>query len=282
MTAFCTRCSAPLPEGVKFCPACGHGRESVIACPHCHAEILADAQFCRHCGKRPHDVPPDAPEERATADPSPEDISPASEVDEAVPAGEEQEERARKRGVRLEIVFLGIFLLLALAIATYLILQPQATENATEEPTAPAIAEPPTEPAEIPAPPETIETTEASETTEVTETSETDSAVGETPADDPGVPPASEPSPPPSKARQNVPPAVASPKSPEKPVAIDSPPPSPTPARPKTCDGLTTFPSLICGTEGPDRFWKCAPDGNNWNNDIPGCQRNTGNRDRIY
>jgi|GEM_PF-2072766 len=61
-----------------------------------------------------------------------------------------------------------------------------------------------------------------------------------------------------------------------------------SPARPetkkteqRTCSGLTGFPSLICRTEGPARFWRCAPDGVNWNNDIPGCRRSAGRDSNI-
>jgi hypothetical protein len=57
----------------------------------------------------------------------------------------------------------------------------------------------------------------------------------------------------------------------------------PEPQRPRTCDGLIAFPALLCRTEGPTRFWRCAPDGVNWNNNIPGCRRDTGrNNGRLY
>ena len=45
---------------------------------------------------------------------------------------------------------------------------------------------------------------------------------------------------------------------------------------PRTCNKLSGFPKLICQTEGPTQFWRCAPDGVNWNNNLPGCQRSSG------
>jgi cytoskeletal protein RodZ len=57
---------------------------------------------------------------------------------------------------------------------------------------------------------------------------------------------------------------------------------TPEPVRPKTCEGLYGFSILLCRTEGPARFWQCVPDGIHWNNDIPGCQRDTGTRNRPY
>ncbi|MDR3352302.1 MAG: hypothetical protein LBO00_04700 [Zoogloeaceae bacterium] len=53
--------------------------------------------------------------------------------------------------------------------------------------------------------------------------------------------------------------------------------------RSPSCAGLRGFPALICNTEGPAHFWRCAPDGVNWDNEIPGCQRSSGgNRNFPY
>jgi hypothetical protein len=88
------------------------------------------------------------------------------------------------------------------------------------------------------------------------------------PAATPAAPPiaAAPPPPPPKKAA-----------APSAPAAAAEPAPPP-----KTCDGVSGFSILLCRAEGPQRFWRCAPDGVNWDNDIPGCQRDTGNRNRIY
>lgn len=57
--------------------------------------------------------------------------------------------------------------------------------------------------------------------------------------------------------------------------AAAKPLPQPVSARPgnKTCDsgGLNFLLKTMCNIEGPERFWKCVPDGRNWNTAIPGC-----------
>ncbi|TAK90382.1 MAG: hypothetical protein EPO06_08885 [Burkholderiaceae bacterium] len=40
-----------------------------------------------------------------------------------------------------------------------------------------------------------------------------------------------------------------------------------------TCEGVGTLYWLQCKTEGPQTFFKCAPDGKHWNHDTPGCDR---------
>ncbi len=44
----CPKCGKPCGEG-RFCPSCG--ASLTPGCPHCHAEIAADALFCSKCGK---------------------------------------------------------------------------------------------------------------------------------------------------------------------------------------------------------------------------------------
>jgi hypothetical protein len=76
-------------------------------------------------------------------------------------------------------------------------------------------------------------------------------------------------------------PAEPRPERAERAPAESEPKPVPTPPR-KSCDGLKGFPALLCRTEGASRFWRCVPDGVNWDNDIPGCQRDTSRNDRLY
>jgi len=42
----------------------------------------------------------------------------------------------------------------------------------------------------------------------------------------------------------------------------------------RSCEEASLLAKPICFIEGPATFWKCAPDGKNWNNEIAGCQRN--------
>ncbi|MDR1351266.1 MAG: hypothetical protein LBJ59_10955, partial [Zoogloeaceae bacterium] len=93
------------------------------------------------------------------------------------------------------------------------------------------------------------------------------------------------PAPPESSASSAAAPPPKNETPPARPAPAaqaEAPPPAPAPAKPETCDGLFGFSILLCRTEGPQRFWQCAPDGVNWDNDISGCQRDTGNRNRPY
>ncbi len=40
-----------------------------------------------------------------------------------------------------------------------------------------------------------------------------------------------------------------------------------------TCQGIGGLYRLTCEIEGPANYFKCAPEGKNWNHDIPGCDR---------
>lgn len=46
----CAKCGAAVPQGSKFCPACGAKQESA-ACPKCGAQAPAGAKFCPSCGQ---------------------------------------------------------------------------------------------------------------------------------------------------------------------------------------------------------------------------------------
>jgi len=40
-----------------------------------------------------------------------------------------------------------------------------------------------------------------------------------------------------------------------------------------SCEGVSKLVWMQCKLEGPQTFFKCAPDGMHWNNEIPGCDR---------
>jgi len=46
----CAKCRATVPQGAKFCPACGAKQESV-ACSKCGAAMPQGAKFCPSCGQ---------------------------------------------------------------------------------------------------------------------------------------------------------------------------------------------------------------------------------------
>jgi len=45
----CPYCHAPLVADSKFCPQCGKALEA--ACPQCHSAVRADDKFCARCGE---------------------------------------------------------------------------------------------------------------------------------------------------------------------------------------------------------------------------------------
>jgi membrane protease subunit (stomatin/prohibitin family) len=47
----CVKCGTMVPQGSKFCPACGEKQEQK-ACPGCKAALPAGAKFCPSCGAK--------------------------------------------------------------------------------------------------------------------------------------------------------------------------------------------------------------------------------------
>ena len=56
----CAECGQHLPEGARFCTACGRRVEPVLACPQCQTEAPAGAKFCFNCGTALAAPPPEA------------------------------------------------------------------------------------------------------------------------------------------------------------------------------------------------------------------------------
>lgn len=85
----------------------------------------------------------------------------------------------------------------------------------------------------------------------------------------------------PEAASQPLPRPSSPPKIKRPAVAGGSPSSVPTPApvperKRTTCEGTGGINRLTCMIEGPATYFKCAPDGRNWNNSIPGCDRSGG------
>lgn len=47
----CPKCNHDISEGMKFCPSCGCPIPQKRYCPHCGCENVAEALYCRECGK---------------------------------------------------------------------------------------------------------------------------------------------------------------------------------------------------------------------------------------
>jgi Meckel syndrome type 1 protein len=263
---FCARCQSPLAEGAKFCKACGEivavtdAPASAQRCPHCQMPLPLGAKFCKHCGAHLTAPEPEAApaQERLVGEMS---VSPMpSPASSAAPFSVIQDVSALTKpggGSGKKLLWGACLLLAALgvAIALYVVLSGKAaTPDAPDAPPpASAVAEPAPTP-DAAAEPASIAPTPPS---------------APTPTVAPAAAPSSAATPP------RAPRTVARPAPAES--EEEQPPP-----KPKTCDGLSGFSILLCRTEGARRFWHCAPDGVNWNNDIPGCQRDAGNRSRPY
>jgi hypothetical protein len=263
---FCTHCRAPLAEGAKFCKVCGKVAAVAAVCPHCQSPLAAEAKFCRVCGAVLTQTKMDAPAP-ATPSVAPPPESPALDTAPIPP------EKKKKRG--WAFLLAGLFVLLAAGIAAYVALSgkeadapegsPQAAESAVTQ--TPSVQ------------PETSSTVQPE--TSSTVQPETSAA---RPEEASSVLPEASPAPP---VKASAPPVKASAPPPRTASERRSAPaaektPAPAPAPPKTCDGLSGFSILLCRTEGAARFWRCVPDGINWNNDIPGCRRDAGVRSRPY
>jgi len=48
---------------------------------------------------------------------------------------------------------------------------------------------------------------------------------------------------------------------------------NPSDRKKNTCEGIGGIYRLTCTIEGPENYFKCAPDGRKWNHAIPGCDR---------
>ncbi len=46
---YCPQCHAPLPQGAKFCSACG--TKLLTNCPHCGEAVAPGSKFCPKCGQ---------------------------------------------------------------------------------------------------------------------------------------------------------------------------------------------------------------------------------------
>jgi Meckel syndrome type 1 protein len=259
---------------MKFCKICGHSVANVAPavttvasaapiCPACHADLPVGARFCKSCGadlrtpsstetslrvETPPPVPP-TPIQTPIILPTQQPIVPETVTKAA----------GRNNALRIGLVILLLIVVIGVGMGIYVVVN----MNRIEAPVIPA--ERPTE---------TVITLPGAETPP--EKAEEDEPFVSTPV---------ESSVRHDKTHEKAPPPVAKPVEPKRDETARMPTESESgaePQQPRTCDGLTAFSILLCRTEGAARFWHCAPDGVNWNNDIPGCQRNTGRNNRLY
>ncbi|MBQ1210571.1 MAG: zinc ribbon domain-containing protein [Clostridia bacterium] len=49
MKNLCEHCGAEMPQGARFCPACGARFSEILVCPNCCADIPR-GRLCMNCG----------------------------------------------------------------------------------------------------------------------------------------------------------------------------------------------------------------------------------------
>lgn len=49
---FCSKCSAQIPSGSKFCLQCGEKVSDVLYCMNCGEKLPPNAKFCLKCGNK--------------------------------------------------------------------------------------------------------------------------------------------------------------------------------------------------------------------------------------
>ncbi|GHT97379.1 hypothetical protein AGMMS49545_23890 [Betaproteobacteria bacterium] len=163
--------------------------------------------------------------------------------------------------MRTILMVLSLIVVIGIALGVYLVLNMGSK------------IETPATPAEIPV--ETVAPLPGSEAAPEETKAATPETVPETTSGETSAQPAAVPTPPQSTATTTTKPADPKPET-RKPVESEKPEPTPAPQRPRSCKQAVRGGILLCNIEGASRFWRCAPDGENWNNDLPGCERNTG------
>ncbi|MDR3056119.1 MAG: zinc ribbon domain-containing protein [Zoogloeaceae bacterium] len=301
----CPHCQSPLIAGAKFCKACGSAvavsatpAAAASTCPACHADLPVGARFCKSCGAdlRAPSISP-APVQAASPPPvapapAPAPVPPAPPVQPVVqptvqpavqptpqPAAQAVASSAAPKAggsnnpLRIVLAVLALIVVTGMGLGIYFVVN----MNKIETPVAPAKA-----PAPVTAPLPGSEATP--EHTETVAPSELEATAGETPVQPAAT---STQQPPASVTKPTGPKPEARPPVESRPKAESSSEPKPEtrpePQRPRNCKSAVRGGILLCNIEGASRFWRCAPDGENWNNDLPGCQRDTGrNTNRPY
>ena len=287
----CAHCQSPLPAGAKFCKACGTPVASAVpaavsTCPDCHADLPVGARFCKSCGAdlrppsaahaapvSPPVVQPVQPEPVAPAPVAPQIVPPVQPVSSEQPAIQPDiqptiqpvvletapKAAGRNKNLRIGLAALLLIIVIGVGLGVYLVLN---MNKKIETPAVPV--EISTDVAPLPGSETPPEATEAGEQPAPEAMPASDAAVPEQPASATTTPAAK-----PVKPKETASKPVESAPKPE-------PAATPAPQRPKSCKQAVGGGVLLCNIEGASRFWRCAPDGENWNTNLSGCERNTG------
>jgi hypothetical protein len=274
MTDYCAACHAILVGKSRFCTTCGAPTRiaPAIFCPHCKQQLAPNNKFCHACGAQvavadhvlPEQVavmarqsgtrivpPPEAPDGKLPASSSPTpsilpEINIAPTAMAAIPAQPKAAIAPEQAPLLPDEMAVGKSRPWLAIVSVTLILLAAGGGVASY-----LFAQ--KEPA-APTDAATVDSAEHPSPGEPGATGDSDTA---TTADDTH---------PPAQAVSPLPPRTAEASRPVR----------------RGCEDLSGFTKFICNTEGAERFWKCSPDGINWDSNIPGCARNSNANKRLY
>ncbi len=273
----CANCQTPQKEGAKYCHQCGHkveqepqasaavNRPPPTPCPKCGQLPRPGLKFCNHCGSSL--MAPPVVEEPKRKKRRRRSSSGRSGVG------------GGRKGWAIAVV-VALFLLAGAGIYYFLSMgksKPVAARGPlTTEQAMAGVDKKPVQPRE-----EIIEESTPAQVPVL--------PLPPQPAAAPPVPPLPEPvaepeepasKPQPQPQPRRVPAPKTKPVEPPPTPAVEAPAPAPAPApvaRVRPCSEAGLLMRPVCAVEGPQTFWRCAPDGKRWDNNIPGCRRSDSN-----
>ncbi|MBV2163019.1 MAG: zinc ribbon domain-containing protein [Comamonas sp.] len=289
-----------MKEGTKFCPHCGqmtpavpaaaaHDAAAGLPCPQCQTQLKPGAKFCNHCGATVAAVAtasaasaaqaptPDTPDTPNTTDSvaSSASVEPDSAIKQPLPPLFPAEQATRMGNNLVLWIGLAIALFGAITIAVYFVMG-----NSGPAPQKIGPMELPTPPVVEQAPPPAAESLPEAQQPQMVPSVPLPGEPAEAAADAAAAPAAVEaaparPAPQPKPVTRPVPKPAPEPQP--QPQAPAAPAPVPEEAAVKTCAQAGLLMRPVCALEGPRTFWKCAPNGKHWDNNIPGCRRSEEN-----
>ncbi|MDR0528873.1 MAG: zinc ribbon domain-containing protein [Zoogloeaceae bacterium] len=252
MNEVCPYCAVAYSKNSKFCTQCGRPRafdsasdKPNVFCHKCHAVVPMDMKFCRMCGEP---LVQDASGASAA-----EKKGAKSFVDLTLPLLERPVPGAERLG-KLKTLRAGGIAALCLIAVLVLYFIFRALFSASDA---------------------AVSVSEEAQTANAPTVSAEHSSSGETAAEEfPGQ----------DAGGTQADSAVQDAFGAQKPAGAAKPLTAGISRSEKTCDQVSGLgPSFLCKSEGAERFWKCAPDGENWNPALPGCRRGSAvDRTRPY
>ena len=262
----CIKCKTPNGKGAKRCAKCGYSLVSKVAqevaCPRCGAPHHPSLRYCAKCG----------------ANTAPNALALTSMMSGARKAPDPLAQKTIEKGDR-NLVLKMVLASVCVAVLTLFVLGDKSADMPQSAAPVAAIVESPSEPA-----PEFIpDTAHANPPAAVAEPAAPEVLLPPiavaSPAENSATPalvpvqkpaPVSEAAPKPKRQKATRP--APAPVARESKAPVAEPAPKKPEAEHRQCSDLTLFQSLQCKLHGPAKYFRCAPDGANWNEAIPGCK----------